>query len=98
MKTVRASSSLAVSYKILWCDFAFDDRSVGFVYYYVVFCSQVFEQRLSFILCHGPHIKAKWAVSDQVVSFAIVMAGARGRVCGLLRINVHGSTKQQGLQ
>jgi len=95
VKTARASSSLAVSYKILWCDFTFNNCSVGFVHHYVAFCSKVFKQRLLFILRHGPHIKA---VSDQVVGLAIAMAGARGRVCRSLRIDVHGGTKQQGLQ
>jgi len=71
----------------------FDDRSVGFVHHYVTFYSKVFKQRLSFILHHGPHIEVKQAVSDQVVGFAAAMAGARGRVCRLLEIDVHGGTK-----
>ena len=80
-KTARVSSSLAVLYKILWCDFMFDNCSVGFIHYYIMFCSKVFEQHLLFILHHGPHIKVKWTVSDQVVGFAAVMADVRGRVC-----------------
>ena len=96
-KTARAFSSFAVSYKILWCDFVFNDHSVGFICHYVAFCSKVFEQCLSFILHHGPHIEAKRAVSDQMVGFAVAIAGARSQVCRSLRINVHGGTKQQGL-